>query len=64
MFADEYSGGRHRDTAPMPSTLHRFASEVTPPEVLQVDRLCRSITQAVKDNSSAFIKAFIRPYLR
>ncbi len=30
-------------------------SLLTPPEVLQVDRLCRLITQTVKDESSAFI---------
>ncbi len=64
MNADAYAGGQHCDTTSMLSTVQRSAQPSHPTGGARVDRLCRLITQAVKDNSSAFIKAFIRSYLR
>ncbi len=57
---------QHCDTAAMLNTPPSLRAWVlTSPEVLQVDRLCRSIAQAVNAKLSAFIIiAFIRSYLR
>jgi len=64
MSTDEYVCAQHCDTASMLSTPRRSRATLTAPEVPEIDRLCRSITQAVKYCSSAFIMAFIRSYLR
>jgi hypothetical protein len=48
----------------MLSTPQRYAHGLTAAQLLQFDRLCRFIPQAVKDKSSAFITAFICSYLR
>jgi hypothetical protein len=49
----------------MLSTSQRFAHDSpTAAKLLRVDRLCRTITQAVKASLSAFIMALIRFDLR
>jgi len=64
MFADEYASAQHRDTAPMLSALQRCTQPCYLTGGVEVDRLCRSITQAVKDTSSAFIMTVIGSDLR
>jgi hypothetical protein len=48
MFTDEYVRTQHCDTASMLRTPQRSRASLTAPEVPEIDRLWRSITQAVK----------------